>query len=307
MRRAIAVLTLLIAAACSGATENQTAALGPATTQATRPYEFSSWTETFVDRSRPTEAGAQTPAAPERTLPTTVYLPAGSEPRPLIVFSHGVVGHPDKFSQLLSAWARAGYVVAAPAFPLTNDHVPGSAQNLGLAGSQPADVSFVLDQMLALAADPDSSLHDRIDPDQIGASGLSLGGATTYAVAFSPCCRDNRIKAVEVLSGALLPVVGAFDLDGHVPLLIAHSDQDPLLKYANAQAIFWQAAPPVFLVTLLGASHATEFENDVTPYDALAEQFTTDFWDATIGGDPTAFATLEQHATVAGLSTLQTK
>ncbi len=176
------------------------------------------------------------------------------------MFSHGVVGHPDKFSQLLSAWARAGYVVAAPAFPLTNDHVPGSAQNLGLAGSQPADVSFVLDQMLALSADPDSRLHDRIDADQIGAGGLSLGGATTYAVAFSPCCRDNRIKAVEVLSGALLPVVGEFDLDGHVPLLIAHGDQDPLLRYANTQAIFGQAAPPVWFVTLIGASHATEFE-----------------------------------------------
>jgi dienelactone hydrolase len=307
VRRALAIVALLIATACSATTENQTADSGPTTTVATRPYEFASWTETFIDRSRPTEAGALTPAAPERTLATTVYLPAGSEPRPLIVFSHGVIGHPDKFSQLLSAWARAGYVVAAPAFPQTNDHVPGSAQNLGLAGSQPADVSFVLDQMLGLAADPDSPLYDRIDPNQIGAGGLSLGGATTYAVAFSPCCRDHRIKAVEVLSGALLPVVGEFDLDGHVPLLIAHGDQDPLLKYANAQVIFEQAAPPVWFVTLIGASHATEFENDVTPYDATAEQVTIDFWDATIGGDPTAFATLAQHATVLGLSTLQTK
>ena len=60
-------------------------------------------------------------------------------------------------------------------------------------------------------------------------------------------------------------------------------------------------------MTLIGASHATEFENDVTPYDAIAEQFTTDFWDATIGGDPNALTTFAQHATVAGLSTLQTK
>jgi hypothetical protein len=36
-------------------------------------------------------------------------------------------------------------------------------------------------------------------------------------------------------------------------------------------------------------------------------QLTTDFWDATLGGDPSAFERFEQHAAVDGLSTLQMK
>ena len=68
-----------------------------------------------------------------------------------------------------------------------------------------------------------------------------------------------------------------------------------------------EARSPVWFVTLLGASHAPAFENDVTPHDAMVEQITTDFWDATIGADPDAITRFEQHAVVDGLSTLQSK
>jgi predicted dienelactone hydrolase len=55
-----------------------------------------------------------------RTLTTTLYVPDGvDEQRPLIVYGHGFDGHPRKFTKLLGAWASAGYVVAAPTFPLT--------------------------------------------------------------------------------------------------------------------------------------------------------------------------------------------
>lgn len=49
---------------------------------------------------------------------------------------------------------------------------------------------------------------------------------------YSDCCRDERIKAVEVLDGFLPSDV---ELDGHVPLLIAHADTDPLIEYTQAQ------------------------------------------------------------------------
>src|SRR5207249_4053124 len=109
---------------------------------------FTSWTETFVDRSRPTAAGAATPAAPDRTLVTTIYRPKGKGPFPLIVFAHGSNGHPDKFTQLLGVWAAAGYVVVAPAFPLTNSTVLQNPKNVGDVTNQPADMSFVLTQVL---------------------------------------------------------------------------------------------------------------------------------------------------------------
>jgi dienelactone hydrolase len=296
----------MLALGCSTTTSEQASGDSMATPPS-RPFPFRNWNERFVDRSRATEAGSQTPATPERTLVTTIYLPEGDDARPLIVFSHGLDGHPDKFSNLLSAWARAGYVVAAPAFPTTNDRVPGATANYTVAFGQPADVSFVLDGVLRLADDPASPLHNRIDTDHMGAAGLSLGGATTYAVTFSECCRDDRFIAAEVLAGALLPLAGEVDLDGHLPLLIVHGDMDPALRYQLAVEAYDQAKGPVWFVTLLGASHAPPFENDPTPHDAMVERLTTDFWDATIGGDPTALTRFEQDARVEGSSILQSK
>ena len=88
------------------------------------PFATKTTTLTLVDRSRATPAGAQTPERPERTLETVVYEPDAAGSFPLVVFSHGLGGDPGKFTKLLTAWSGAGFVVAAPAFPLTNDHTP---------------------------------------------------------------------------------------------------------------------------------------------------------------------------------------
>ena len=66
------------------------------------------------------------------------------------------------------------------------------------------------------------------------------------------------------------------------------------------------AQPPVWFVTLHGASHASQWEDDVTPYDQIAERTTTDFWDATLRHRH-AFASLEHDATVPGLSSIEHK
>jgi dienelactone hydrolase len=333
---AIAALSLLSLAtvACGGSTsasgtDPRTAGESGAATTGTdagRPHAFVRRTVTLVDRSRPTEAGSQTPALPERTLPTDAYVPEGTGPFPLIVFAHGLSGHPDKFTKLLSVWARAGYVVVAPAFPLTNDKVPGSDGNWQGLYAQPGDISFVLDSVLGTGGDQDGMatltgqlpggdggppLADRVDHARIGIGGLSLGGATTYGVAFNTCCRDDRFKAAEVLSGAQLPVGvpphGDLRLDGHLPLLIVHGDHDGAFAYRLPNEIFAAASPPVWFVTFLGGTHAPPFENADSRWDTVAEQVTTDFWDATIGGLPDAMSRFEEHAVVPGLSTLQSK
>jgi len=261
-----------------------------------------SWIETFVDRSRRTVPTTGAPL-PSRTLVTTIYRPNGTGPFPLILFSHGLDGHPEKFTKLFSAWADAGFAIAAPAFPLTNSHAADPNSNVGDVGQQPADVSFVLDNVLALAKQRGSRLFDAIDERRIGAGGLSLGGLTTYWLVYGKCCRDERIDAAAVLDG----IRSEEQLDGHVPLLIAHSDTDPTLPYSSALEAFASARPPVWFVTLHGASHASQWEDDVTPYDHIAERITIDFWDATLNGDSQAFARLQHDATVPGLSSITAK
>jgi dienelactone hydrolase len=266
--------------------------------------KFTTWDETFVDESRPTDAPEVELNAPTRTLVTTIYRPLGKGPFPLIVFAHGSSGHPEKFTKLFSRWAAAGYVVAAPAFPVTNSHASTEFGRADDVSNQPGDMSFVLDKVLALAKDRGSPLFRAIDKKKVGASGLSLGGLTTYELVYGDCCRDARFKAVEVLDG-FLP--SGTVLDGHVPLLIAHSDMDPAVPYEQAQNTFADAEPPVWLVTLHGASHASQWEDDVTPYDEIAEQITLDFWDATLRGKSKAFKRLERDATVADLSSIEVR
>jgi dienelactone hydrolase len=299
----LCVLALL--AACGGSTTTSE----PATTTTvaappTRPFAVEQWTETFVDPSRPTEEGAETPALPERTLETAVYLPDTGGAAPLIVFAHGLNGHPDKFTELLSAWAEAGYVVAAPAFPTTNNAVPGGGRNYPTATGQPADVSFVIDEMVRADAETDSRLFDRIDIDRIAVTGMSLGGATAYGAVFSTCCRDARVRSAAVFAGALLPLAGDVDLDGHVPLLIVHGEDDPALVLSSAEDAFATSEPPTWFVTLLGGGHSEPFENTASPYDELVVELTVAWWDATLGGDGAAFSRLEEVAGSDPLATL---
>ena len=307
MTRVIAgiAIGLLVLSGCGSGASKTAPAPSPSSTSTTiapkRPGH-SSWTETFVDTSRRTVPEGKA-ARPTRTLVTSIYRPNGSGPFPVILFSHGLDGHPGKFTKLFSAWADAGFAVAAPSFPLTNSQAGDTSSNIGDVAQQPGDVSFVLDRVLALNRQPKSRLFHAIDEHKIGAGGLSLGGLTTYMFVYGKCCREHRLAGVEVLDAVRSDLL----LDGHVPLLIAHSDTDPTLPYATAKEAFTAAKPPVWLVTLHGASHATQWEDDVTPYDSIAERITIDFWDATLNGNAQAFTRLQHDATVPGLSSIVTK
>jgi len=162
--------------------------------------------ETFVDGSRPTKPSPPFAGSTDRRLDTWIWYPADTdagEPipdakplagglRPLIVYSHGTYGRPDNATHFLFHLVRHGYIVAAPAFPLTSrvSHAKLPAADVSDAGSQPADVSFLIDSLLA---------HPRfgpmIDADRIGATGISLGGITTYFASFGFPTLDPRIKA----------------------------------------------------------------------------------------------------------------
>jgi dienelactone hydrolase len=286
----------------TGVGDNSTTA--PPTTASNEPLEVESITETFVDTSRPTAAGSQTPAAPDRTLETRIVYPTSGGPYPLIVLSHGLTGHPDEFTDTLPIWAAAGFVVAAPAFPLTNVEVPGGWNNAIDVANQPGDVSFVIDEVLAASGDPDSPLHDRVDADDIGVVGHSLGGATTWAVSFNTATRDERIDSTVIFAGVTLPMPGGeYELDSGLPLLVFHGDADDLVMDSDLES-YQAAASPKWFVTLLGGDHVPPFTDGASPYDELVEATVLDFWHGTLDDDPAALDRIETDAVVDGLSTL---
>ncbi len=306
----IAALALVLAlGACTSTSPSASTARPSTDTPSAPPYPVSVTHLTLTDASRPTAAGAQTPARPDRVLETTVFFPDTDvwvEGRfPLIVFSHGLTGSPSRHSDLAEAWARAGFVVALPAFPLTNSTVPGGAANYHDVDNQPGDVSFVLDELITANDDELSPLFGRIDPDRIGVSGHSLGAATTYALAFDACCRDPRIDAAVVMAGVLLVDAGDMDYSTSTPILIFHGDADPLLAYQFDVDTFAKLSPPKWFVTLNGAGHSPPYEDVESPWDDVVETTSTDFWLGQLDGDAAALARLYADATVPGVSSVE--
>ena len=297
------VLTGLLAAACAES-GGESAGVSSGDTERQAPPTIENVvvrTETFVDTTRPTDPPLGTP---DRTIETTIYTPDAGGPYPLVVFSHGFNGHPRKFTELADAWARAGYVVAVPKFPITNDELLGQTV-IGDYHNQPADVRFVIDELLVLAARDADPLHERLDPDRIGAAGLSLGAVTTLAVTFNTCCRDPRIDATISMAGARLPYDdGEYELVD-VPLLLLHSEADPAIPHSGSAAAYVDAEPPKFFVSIVGNSHAPPFEDADHPADAMVTAVTIDFWNLYLAGRAGVLDQLVTDASVPGLSTLQ--
>jgi dienelactone hydrolase len=257
----------------------------------------------LVDRTRATPAGAGLPGSDRRELVTEVHLPVGTAPFPFIAFSHGLDGHPRKFTELFQAWAEAGYLVAAPAFPLSNDEVPGESTFTDLA-EQPGDISFVIDQVLEASEGSSGPLAGQVDADRIGVAGLSLGGATTYGVAFNDCCRDERPRAALVMDAARLALPGEFDLATGLPLLVMHADDDQTLPYADSESAYDEASAPKWFITLHEAVHAEPYENTPDPADELVRAATIAFWDLYLRDDPDAEQRLIDAVTPADLASL---
>jgi dienelactone hydrolase len=205
-----------------------------------------------------------------RTLPTHVHVPAVAPPWPLVVFAHGWMGHPRRFSRLFATWAAAGYAVAAPTFPNTNE--ASSGQDFDDVEQQPADLRFVLDRLLE---------DDRFDPAGVAVAGFSLGAVTALAVGFDGSNRDG-IAAVVAISGRMPWFGGAYRLGGR-PLLVVHGELDPVVEYAGGLAVFRRAAPPKALLTVLIPGH-DEFVQDepATAADVVVADVARAFLDAVL-------------------------
>jgi dienelactone hydrolase len=199
-------------------------------------------------------------------------------PFPLVVFGHGFDVTPALYSRLLHAWAQAGYVVVAPAFPLESPSAPGGPDESDLT-NQPADIRFVISRMLAssrLGSDP---LAGMIDPSRIAVSGHSDGGDTALAVAYDSRYRDSRVGAAVILSGAEIPAAGTFTFPpGGPPLLASQGTADTVNPVNLTEAFFEAAGRPKYLLRLLGAEHLPPY-TDQQPQLGIVERVTLAFLD----------------------------
>jgi predicted dienelactone hydrolase len=169
----------------------------------------------FTDDSRSVKASSGFAGAPVRRIDVIVWYPAqkagtGTRPAsggpwPLVIYSHGTNGAPDNNMHLVNALVAQGYVVAAPAYPLSSTATYTRIEMTDISDviNQTTDIRFLIDRLLA-----DPVFAPMIDAARIGTTGHSLGGVTSYFASFGAQTRDPRIGAVAPL-GAADPVTTA--------------------------------------------------------------------------------------------------
>jgi predicted dienelactone hydrolase len=232
------------------------------------PYRVASFDEEFIDDSRPTAANRDFPGAPQRRLAGTVWYPDGaSEVVPLLVFSHGFGSLRSNGAYLAQHLASHGFAVAAVDYPLTNMRAPGRPMVQDVV-NQPADVSFVLDVLLAHSSSPDHRLYGRLDGGRIGVFGISLGGLTSTLLAYHPEWRDPRVAAVLSIAGPTVFFTPQFFAGVDLPFLMLAGDLDALVPYAaNAEPVP-RKVPGGELLTVEGGSH-TGFSGGMVWFSGL--------------------------------------
>lgn len=246
---------------------------------------------TFVDQGRPTPPNGDAPGRPSRTLETVVLYPttaakpdaappapvAPGGPFPLIVFAHGFTGTPGAYDGLLQAWVGAGYVVAAPTFPLSNRDAPGGPTRADFP-NQPGDVTFLITRVLQLN-NTDGPLRGKIDTRRIALAGHSQGASTTLGVVLNTCCRDDRITVAVVLAGNEVPLPnGRFSAPDPTPILFIHGDADDVVSYGAGRQAFADALAPKYFVTLLGADHGRPYVGGSDAAGMVVVRTTLDFF-----------------------------
>jgi dienelactone hydrolase len=210
-----------------------------------------------------------------RTLVTDVWYPAlgrasqrarrdapgarAAGPFGLLVFAHGFGLMPGTYATLLRAWARAGYVVAAPAFPGESANAPGGPSRTDLA-NEPADIRFVISRLRRASASARGPLRCLIDRREIAVGGHSDGAEAALPVAYGRPHRP-RVRAAVVLAGGTLVAGRPPEVRRRGPALLAIQGTADLVEPPTATyAFFALAAPPKFLLRLLGGGHESTYE-----------------------------------------------
>jgi predicted dienelactone hydrolase len=194
------------------------------------------------------------------------------KPFPLVVFGHSLSGTSNQSTQYTTHLASHGYVVAAPAFPLSTLGAPGGT-TVADTPAQAKDVSFVIDTFLGFSADGMNRFSGAIDADRVAVTGHSGGAITTLVVTYDAGVRDPRIKAAIPLAPPSCWFKDGWFGDVTVPLLILQGDADLLVDVdANARALYGIANPPKSLVRIARGNHMgfADFGSQIDDLDVCA-------------------------------------
>jgi hypothetical protein len=300
MRRTVlAVSAFLLALVASGCVPPPASPPDPvAPTAIERGLAVGTHQYQFVDTSRGVPLLDGQPGWPVRPIPVSVWYPAqgapgqvGAElppdrahgPYPLVVFVHGFAVDPTFYAALLQRIASAGYVVAAPTYPILSGWPWGPSDQVGWEDLYP-DTHFATTSILDLSSGGDPILGGLVDGSRIAVAGHSDGALVSFGDGFEAWRNDARVRAV-ISYAALLGEPGAvYQPNGRAFLHFA-CDNDEYNDFAATVA--WDhanLAPPSWTMALRNANHAPPFTDPSDPHFDLVVHTTVDFLDMELKG-----------------------
>ncbi len=272
----VSLLALLPAAAsCSGGGSRATTptASPPGDPMAAGRYGVGTATMTFT---------RQTAAGP-RALKTLIQYPTdaapGTSPQdgaapavgrfPIVILSHGSGGEPQFHQYLTRHLASWGFIIAAPEHPGNTlaDCFPCDTKSvLASAKLRPDDVTFVLDQMLALKDDPSQPLGGAVDGEKTAIAGHSFGGWT--AIFAAP---TGRFSVAIALAPGAPETLLVRATTVRIPTLVMAGGRDEIVPIGGVRKLY-EALPAdtaKTLVTLPEGHHLSFVDGCLGCTDAL--------------------------------------
>ena len=274
----------------------------------------------FRDLSSPGPNAWELLTLTQTSLPTDLYLPEGNR-LPLVVVSHGLGGDRTTLAYLGQHLASYGFAVAIV------EHAGSSAEQIGalLSGKisevvepeemirRPLDIQTLLTE---LEAQRDPALRDRLDLQNVGLLGHSMGGYTTLALAGAtvdletleqscppqikqlnlslllqclvpslpqplPELHDERVKAAIAINPLDSVVFGASGMGNiEMPIMMVSGSSDTVTPALPEQIrpFTWLTSPERYLLLMDGGTHFSTIHDGQTSGLALPEE--------AIGPDP---------------------
>jgi predicted dienelactone hydrolase len=281
---------LLLASACASSEPGAPLPRTLAAYSAAGPYRFATGDAEWIDAAR------------HLAIRARIYYPADDARHPLVIFSHGLANSRLGYRYLGEHWASWGFISV---------HVehPGAGEDLMRRGwmatyragfdkrlwsSTPADVSFVIDQLLSPEQTP-PFLRGHIDDHAIGVAGHSLGAYVALAEsgaipAMNP--GDKRIRAAIAMSmSENLPPKDYGTTN--VPILHFTGTSDSSLFYGTTKRMRRIPFETIrgaeqLLVTIRGANHSTFSADDRSATEqrlSMIKAVTTLWWKAWLEDD----------------------
>jgi predicted dienelactone hydrolase len=238
------------------------------------------------------------PEGRTRQIPLDVYWPQGAnlpQSLPVVVISHGLGENRNNYAYLAKHLASYGFVVAIPEHPGSNaEKLQQAYSGFGKPPSpvefldRPKDITLTLDRLGTV----EPSLKDRLNLQQVGVAGHSLGGYTAFALAGAELnfarlqefcktnrslnistllqCRatelpaqayplqDPRVKSVIAINPVTSILQGQQGLAKlQVPVLMVGSGQDAITPIVPEQVVpfTWLTMPRKYLAVIDRATH----------------------------------------------------